>query len=99
VPEHQLESYYYNVVLPAKHRLDAEYMAHATFLSDLRLIVDSILRHWDSSVTLRLLNTVAFEPEGRRLLSRAFDPKASSMRVPMQPTVDQSASADQLTTF
>ena len=47
VPEDQLEFFYHTVILPAKRRLDASYMAHATFLSDLRLIVDSALRRWD----------------------------------------------------
>jgi lipopolysaccharide/colanic/teichoic acid biosynthesis glycosyltransferase len=49
VPRHQLQSYYHSVVLPAKRKLDAEYMARATFLSDLRLIVNSVLRRWDGS--------------------------------------------------
>ena len=47
IPKHHLETYYHKVVLPAKRHLDAEYMAHATFLSDLKLIVNSVLRRWD----------------------------------------------------
>src|SRR6185312_17255469 len=34
LPEHDLEAYYHKVVLPAKVRLDAEYMARATFFTD-----------------------------------------------------------------
>jgi lipopolysaccharide/colanic/teichoic acid biosynthesis glycosyltransferase len=60
VPAHELESYYHSVVLPAKRRLDAEYMARATFLSDIRLIVNSVLRRWDQSVTAQLLGLEEF---------------------------------------
>jgi lipopolysaccharide/colanic/teichoic acid biosynthesis glycosyltransferase len=61
VPQHSLQSYYHGVVLPAKHKLDAEYMARATFLSDLKLVAQSVLRRWDHSITRRLLDTVAHE--------------------------------------
>jgi lipopolysaccharide/colanic/teichoic acid biosynthesis glycosyltransferase len=60
VPEHHLESYYHAVVLPAKRQLDADYMARATFLSDLKLIVNTALRRWDTSVMEGLLNNKAF---------------------------------------
>lgn len=38
---------YRAVVMPAKHRLDSEYMARATFASDLQLILATLLRRWD----------------------------------------------------
>lgn len=41
------EEAYSTVVMPAKFRLDTEYMAQATFLSDLELLVRSVLRRWD----------------------------------------------------
>jgi lipopolysaccharide/colanic/teichoic acid biosynthesis glycosyltransferase len=44
VPKHHLDDYYREVVLPAKHQLDVEYMARATFLSDLELLVNTMLR-------------------------------------------------------
>ncbi len=47
VPEDQLESYFQFVVLPAKGQMDAEYGARATLLSDIRLLVISVLRRWD----------------------------------------------------
>ena len=47
VPSCHLETYYHSVVLPAKQQLDDEYMAKATFGSDLKLIFKSIFRHWD----------------------------------------------------
>ena len=48
VSKDRLHDYFHSVVLPAKRELDAEYMAHATFFSDLRLLVNSVLRRWDS---------------------------------------------------
>lgn len=61
VPRHYLEAYYHEVVLPAKRRLDAEYMARASFFSDLKIIVNSVLRRWDNSMMEGLLHK-AFKP-------------------------------------
>jgi lipopolysaccharide/colanic/teichoic acid biosynthesis glycosyltransferase len=61
VPRHLLTSYYHDVVLPAKHRLDTEYMGSATLLSDFVLIVKSAVRRWDSSIAENLLNAMPFE--------------------------------------
>ena len=47
VPREQLRAYFHEVVLPAKHRIDSEYSACATFFSDLRLLARSVLRRWD----------------------------------------------------
>lgn len=55
VPEHELESFYHGVVLPAKCQLDAEYMSRATLLSDLKLIAKSMLRRWHDSLAMRSL--------------------------------------------
>ena len=99
VPKHHLENYYHAVVLPAKRRLDSEYMARATFLSDFKLIVDSVLRRWDTSVMEELLNTGAFDEEYRMRLTRASHPEAASTRMPVPPSVDQPASAEQATAF
>ncbi len=63
VPKHSLDDYYHKVVLPAKRQLDAEYMANATFFSDLKLIVDSVLRRWDGSVAEELLEAERMEAE------------------------------------
>jgi len=56
VPEGNLESFYRDVILPAKRRLDAEYMAHATPCTDLAIVIKSLFRRWDDSVVLGLLN-------------------------------------------
>jgi lipopolysaccharide/colanic/teichoic acid biosynthesis glycosyltransferase len=50
LPKRDLDAYYRDRILPAKHRLDAEYMAGATFFSDFMLLVDTILRRRNASV-------------------------------------------------
>jgi len=67
VPRHHLDAYYHAVVLPAKRRLDAEYMAKATFLSDLKMIVNSVLRRWDNSILEGLLYK-SFKPDERGMI-------------------------------
>ena len=98
VSKHFLESYYHTVVLPAKRQLDAEYMARATFLSDLKLIFDSVLRRWDSSAIEGLLNAAALVAE-RRVSPRASDPEAAFTPMPIPPSVNRSAPAEPLTAF
>jgi lipopolysaccharide/colanic/teichoic acid biosynthesis glycosyltransferase len=73
VPNCHLDSFYYSAVLPAKHRLDADYMARATFLSDLKLIVDSVLRRWDRSIMEGLLTAWALEQEGSEVFRDMAD--------------------------
>ena len=55
VPAHMLDFYYHSVVLPAKLQLDVDYMSEATFGSDLKLLVDSVLRSWDNTVWKHIL--------------------------------------------
>lgn len=68
VPTHRLEAFYHSVILPAKCRLDADYMRHATFFSDLNLIFDSVFRRWNGSIMEDLLKTWTFE-QGHRLIA------------------------------
>lgn len=60
LPSCQLEGIYHNVVLPLKQRLDEEYMATATFASDIKLIVNSVFRKWED---LDLRNLIQMHPE------------------------------------
>lgn len=46
IPKDRLKTYYHSFVLPTKQQLDADYMARATFLSDLQILVKSVLRRW-----------------------------------------------------
>lgn len=52
---------YRTVVMPAKHCLDTDYMARATFLSDLNLLVRTLLRRWDTR-TLQAVIGIADSP-------------------------------------
>jgi lipopolysaccharide/colanic/teichoic acid biosynthesis glycosyltransferase len=99
VPKRQLDFFYHSVVLPAKHRLDAEYMAHATFLSDLKLIVDSVLRRWDSSVMEDLLTSWVFEQGGGAHISSMTDSDPVFTHAPMLPKMDRAASTGEVTAF
>ncbi len=55
IPEGRLEKYFHNVLLPLKNSLDANYMARATFLSDLRLLQRTALRRWNRTEISDLL--------------------------------------------
>jgi len=99
VPKHHLDSFYHSVVLPAKHRLDAEYMARATFLSDLKMIFDSVFRRWDTSTVEDLLNNWAFEQRGGRVLPSVADLDPATLHVPIAAHMDRPASSGQIPAF
>lgn len=61
LPVNYLGLYYHSIVLPAKLHLDTEYMSRATFLSDLKLIADTALRRWDTSVIEELFDLETIE--------------------------------------
>lgn len=56
VSEEDLEWYYQEVILPLKQELDNDYMSKATFFSDFKLIVGSILRNWSDRELVALLS-------------------------------------------
>lgn len=64
IPKSQLGAYYRAVVLPAKWHLDVNYMAQATFLSDLRIIVDSVVHKWDGMICSELFSGVVVRRNG-----------------------------------
>ena len=99
VPKHHLEAYYHNVVLPAKRKLDTDYMAQATFFSDFKLIVKSVLRRWDTSVMDRLLDPGIFRTEDTKMLSKETHPEAISVRVTMPSNDDHHVSSEQVSIF
>lgn len=87
VPKHYLDIYYHSTILPAKHRLDTEYTARATFLSDFKLILDSVLRRWDGSVMYSLLHTEQFETVSRT--QRTSAPVQPLVAAPVQITTSE----------
>jgi lipopolysaccharide/colanic/teichoic acid biosynthesis glycosyltransferase len=56
LPKHDLNDYYFEKILPAKHQIDVDYMARATFFSDFKLLIDTVLRRWDTSVMVDLMS-------------------------------------------
>jgi lipopolysaccharide/colanic/teichoic acid biosynthesis glycosyltransferase len=56
LPKHNLLEYYHERILPAKHSIDIEYTSRATFFSDLRLLIDTVLRRWDTTVMEEVMN-------------------------------------------
>jgi lipopolysaccharide/colanic/teichoic acid biosynthesis glycosyltransferase len=88
VSEEQLDDYYRNVVLPAKYEMDAAYMAQATFFTDLKLIVNSVLRRWDPSAVAGLLKTRAWKAEDGMRRSRASS-LAIAYRDPLSASQDE----------
>lgn len=73
VPAHQLDGYYQRIILPAKHKLDVDYMRRASFRSDLKLLVDTLFRRWGKSPIQDLLKN--FEQDSR---TNKFKPPVSA---------------------
>jgi len=74
LPNHRLDGFYHTVILPAKFRLDREYMTRATFTSDLKLILDTIMRRWDSETICSVLEIDPAEMHSSRLKTKAPAP-------------------------
>ena len=94
VPRHYLDAYYYSVVLPAKRRLDAEYMAHAGFFSDLKMIIKSVLRRWNNSTMEDLLHNANI-PETREAIPIRPDTDLALNRAPKMPVMELPISVEQ----
>jgi lipopolysaccharide/colanic/teichoic acid biosynthesis glycosyltransferase len=99
VPKPHLESFYHSVVLPAKHQLDEEYMAKATFLSDLKLIVDSVLRRWDRAIIEHLFMAWALQQGDDILLPSGTDSGNAFARQAMLSQIDRPASPGEIRAF
>jgi len=99
VPKHLLEPFYHSVVLPAKHQLDEDYMANATFLSDLKLIIDSVLRRWDTSIVDGLFQTWAMEHEDSIVVPSKTGSENGFAHPPMLTHIDRPASTGEISAF
>jgi lipopolysaccharide/colanic/teichoic acid biosynthesis glycosyltransferase len=76
LPNHHLDGFYHSIILPTKLRLDREYMTRATFMSDMKLILETILRRWDSETICRALEIDSTEvhsngPKGKTHMALA----------------------------
>jgi lipopolysaccharide/colanic/teichoic acid biosynthesis glycosyltransferase len=92
----RLDAYYHSVVLPAKRQLDAAYMARATFLSDLRLLVNSVLRRWDTSALNELMTEPAREIERELARSKAAYMPTKVVHMPVAPTQGRTMEAEEI---
>jgi lipopolysaccharide/colanic/teichoic acid biosynthesis glycosyltransferase len=99
IPKSHLDSFYHSVVLPAKHQLDEEYMAEATFTSDLKLIVDSVLRRWDTRIIEELLTNWAFQQDEGILLPTAAEPEGTYSHAALLAQMDHSGSPGEVRAF
>ena len=88
VAKDQLDSYFLSIVLPAKRLLDAEYMARATFFSDFRMLVNSVLRRWDTAAMDEVIAMAAFEMKGEMARSRVSGPARAVVQMPKRRTVN-----------
>lgn len=66
IAKEHLSVYIHAVVLPAKQQLDAEYMSGATFLSDLSILVNTLLCRWDTAVLEKISGLPGKELAGTR---------------------------------
>ena len=87
IPLTQLDSYYHGVVLPLKQILDDDYMATATFRSDLTLLVHSVFRRWDDLKLSDLLPSVPLPAAARNSVVKLDVPHHSAVIMPSQKVV------------
>ena len=84
IPLAQLDTYYHGVVLPLKQILDDDYMAKATFASDLKLIAQSVFRRWEDLKLSDLLPSVPVPAGTRSSVVRLDVPHHSTVLLPSQ---------------
>lgn len=96
VARDRLDDYYHSVVLPAKRQLDAAYMARATFLSDLRLLMNSIFRRWETEALDDFILATAFGMEEQPIPADTFGPVSAGVRSPIVAGVHRQEEAEQI---
>lgn len=99
LPRNHLDAYYHAVVLPAKRKLDAEYMAQATFLSDLQLLVKSVLRQWDTTVLENLIFAAAVEAETGKASTKLSEIPRTMAPMPIAAGAVRPANAEQVSVY
>jgi Bacterial sugar transferase len=99
VPANRLDAYYHSVVLPAKRQLDSEYMAQATFSSDLRLLVNSVLRRWDTAALNDFVVAAAFNMDNEMVPSRMPEAPRAIAHRPISAAATRPAGAEHVSAF
>jgi lipopolysaccharide/colanic/teichoic acid biosynthesis glycosyltransferase len=85
VPVEKLDDCFYNVVLPAKWQIDAQYMERATFLTDFRILVRSVLRRWETTAAEELLGVAAENAERTERLAHSSAANYSGGQISTTP--------------
>jgi lipopolysaccharide/colanic/teichoic acid biosynthesis glycosyltransferase len=84
VPREHLNDYYHDVVLPAKRQMDAEYLAQATFFSDLGLLINTALRRWNTAAAATFIAAAELEAGSRHHQLRSMpEPSSRIVQMPM----------------
>jgi lipopolysaccharide/colanic/teichoic acid biosynthesis glycosyltransferase len=87
---------YRAVVMPAKFSLDAEYMARATFLTDLKLIAGTALRRWDTRTLHAVIGAMDSELWGTEATTRGSGQlPRTRLAGPSLPRLGRMASAEE----
>jgi lipopolysaccharide/colanic/teichoic acid biosynthesis glycosyltransferase len=96
VAKDKLDEYFLSIVLPAKRRLDAEYMARASFFSDLRILVDSVLRRWDTEALDKIIAMAASEMREGMDRSKFAGQPHGIVQIPKRPVVNPKLNAEEI---
>lgn len=96
VARERLDEYFHSFVLPAKRALDSAYMARATFFSDLRLLINSVLRRWDTDALDEFIVSTAFVSREELASPRAANPARHILRSPIASTVNRQEQAEEV---
>jgi lipopolysaccharide/colanic/teichoic acid biosynthesis glycosyltransferase len=96
LPKDRLDAFYHDVVLPAKRKLDADYMARATFLSDIRLLVCTVLRRWNTDALENFIAVSKYHGVRETTQARASGLSSAGLRISNSLTTNQEAEAEQV---
>jgi lipopolysaccharide/colanic/teichoic acid biosynthesis glycosyltransferase len=94
VPVELLNDYYRDVILPAKRQMDAEYLAQATFFSDLGLLINSALRRWNTAAAKNFITAAEYQAAVHHLQLREPELPVRLQRMPIPPVASYVAAAD-----
>jgi len=99
VARERLEDYFHSVVLPTKRQLDAAYMARATLQSDLGLLVNSVLRRWDTAALDEFIAAATFGMMEETVPSRvASHPARTTVHSTLPLPVNRQVEAEEVST-
>ncbi len=87
IPKDHMETYFHTLILPTKRLLDVEYMARATFSSDFRILVNTVVRRWDTKALDEFIESTAHSLKDRAAQERMSAAADSVRRAQKQVVV------------